>query len=248
MINRKENLHMKKRLPVILIIMAIIAIALIYIFTRHTRTFAEATCTTAQTCECGEIEGEPLGHTWVDATCTTAKTCSVCNLTEGTPLEHQWIEATTENPKTCKLCGTTEGEPLPTKQGTVEGYTAEAPAEAESYELDADGYIESIEAPELKDDGLDEVRQKAYESYTSGKITEEQYKRRLEAIENGDKVKAAIQESGRKAREEWAAEHQNPAVDREPPKIGSGQVDNTADNAGPAKLNDNPALSGFTID
>lgn len=122
---------MKKSLIIILSIIAVIAIALIYIFTRHTHTFAEATCTTAKICECGEIEGEPLGHTWVDAT--------------------------TENPKTCSFCGLTEGEALkydpniPTfnaKQGTVEGYEAETKVETvtedsgigTSVELEEDEY------------------------------------------------------------------------------------------------------------
>ena len=65
------------------------------------------TCT-----ECGEIQGEALGHTFVDATCETPKTCSLCNITEGEALGHKWIEATTEAPKTCTTCGATEGEAL----------------------------------------------------------------------------------------------------------------------------------------
>ena len=83
----------------------------------HEHTFADATCTTPKTCaECGQIEGEALGHAWVDATCENPKTCSVCNLTEGNPLDHTWLEATTEAPKTCEVCGLTEGERLLTIQ------------------------------------------------------------------------------------------------------------------------------------
>lgn len=142
---------MKKTLLILLPIVAIIAVAIVFILTRHTHTFVDATCTTAKICECGESEGEPLGHTWTDATCTTAKTCSVCNLTEGTPLEHQWLEATTENPKTCELCGTTEGDPLPAKQGKVEGYSAEEEKELlTGAEIDIDN-IESDEEDPLKD-------------------------------------------------------------------------------------------------
>ena len=41
----------------------------------HEHVFSEATCTTPRTCECGETEGEALGHTLVadsaiDPTCT----------------------------------------------------------------------------------------------------------------------------------------------------------------------------------
>lgn len=50
-------------------------------------------------------------HTWVDATCTEPKTCSECGETEGEPLGHDWIPATYTEPKTCSRCGATEGEP-----------------------------------------------------------------------------------------------------------------------------------------
>ncbi len=36
----------------------------------HKHTFSEATCTQAQTCSCGEVKGEPLGHDIVDNECT----------------------------------------------------------------------------------------------------------------------------------------------------------------------------------
>ena len=76
-------------------------------------TWNAADCVTPKTCaECGEIEGEALGHTWVDADCVTPKTCSVCKQTEGTALGHDWAEADCENPKTCKACKLTEGEAL----------------------------------------------------------------------------------------------------------------------------------------
>ena len=190
MINRKENLHMKKRLPVILVIVAIIAIALIYIFTRHTHTFSEATCTTAKICECGEIAGEPLGHTWVDATCTTAKTCSVCNLTEGTPLEHQWIEATTENPKTCELCSLTEGEPLPAKQATVEGYeVTEETTTEDSSEIGSD-----VELTE------DDYKEPLPEETTNEEMSE--LEKEAEALGT---IPEALAEA-KKLMEQWAAE------------------------------------------
>ena len=74
-----------------------------------------ATCETPKTCaECGETEGEALGHSWVEAGCETPKTCSVCKLTEGEALGHSWEDATTEAPKTCVACGLTEGERIVT--------------------------------------------------------------------------------------------------------------------------------------
>lgn len=70
-----------------------------------------ATCTAPKTCtECGETEGEPLGHSWTDATCADPKTCATCHLTEGEALGHAWTDATTETPKTCTVCDATEGE------------------------------------------------------------------------------------------------------------------------------------------
>lgn len=126
---------MKKKLLIIIPIIIIIAVAILFILNRHTHTFSEATCTTPQTCECGETQGDTLPHTWVDADCNTAKTCSVCSLTEGMPLEHQWLDATTEFPMTCSLCGLTEGEPLPTET-TVEETTTEDSNIGTSVELE----------------------------------------------------------------------------------------------------------------
>ena len=78
----------------------------------HVHVFSDATCTEAAKCECGETQGEALGHTWVDATCTAPKTCSVCNATEGEALGHTWVDATCTAPKTCSVCNATEGEAL----------------------------------------------------------------------------------------------------------------------------------------
>ena len=59
----------------------------------HEHVWSEATCTEPKKCECGETEGEALGHTLVDVeaaekTCTTDgysahKACSNCDYTEG---------------------------------------------------------------------------------------------------------------------------------------------------------------------
>lgn len=66
----------------------------------HEHTFAPATCIAAAACtECGETEGEPLGHSWVEADCQTPKTCSVCGETEGEPSGH------TTEVGYCDICG-----------------------------------------------------------------------------------------------------------------------------------------------
>ena len=70
-----------------------------------------ANCVSPKTCEvCGTTDGAAKGHSWVEATCEVPKTCAACNLTEGDPLGHNWEEATTETPKTCTVCSVTEGE------------------------------------------------------------------------------------------------------------------------------------------
>lgn len=75
--------------------------------------WAEATCTTPQTCtKCGKTEGETLPHEWEDATCTSSQICKVCGIAQGTALGHDWMEATCTEPKKCKVCEETEGEPL----------------------------------------------------------------------------------------------------------------------------------------
>ena len=72
-----------------------------------------ADCVTPKTCaECGETEGEALGHTWLAATCETPKTCETCGLTEGEAKGHSWVDATCEAPRTCEACKLTEGEAL----------------------------------------------------------------------------------------------------------------------------------------
>ena len=67
-----------------------------------------------RTCsECGETEGEALGHSWAEVTCAAPKTCKNCGLTEGEALEHTWTEANFQSAKTCTVCAAAEGEPLP---------------------------------------------------------------------------------------------------------------------------------------
>ena len=77
----------------------------------HEHEWADATCESPKTCECGETEGEALGHNWSEATCESPKTCSVCKKSEGNALKHEWVEADCVKPATCKLCGSISGGP-----------------------------------------------------------------------------------------------------------------------------------------
>lgn len=126
---------MKKKLTV-LILALVCMLVLTGCFCKHEK-WIDATCTDPKTCaECGDTEGEALGHVWMAATCETPKTCEICgvtdgepkghdileatcteakhctrcNLTEGEALGHKWMDATTEAPKTCETCAATEGE------------------------------------------------------------------------------------------------------------------------------------------
>jgi len=73
---------MKKRLTLIVLVL-VCALALSACGCKH-ETWNEASCETPRTCaDCGETEGEALGHTWAAATCETAKTCETCGKTEG---------------------------------------------------------------------------------------------------------------------------------------------------------------------
>lgn len=49
-------------------------------------------------------------HTWVEATCTEPKHCSECGETEGEALGHELVEATFVSPQTCSRCNETFGE------------------------------------------------------------------------------------------------------------------------------------------
>lgn len=112
---------MKKSVLIVLIVLCALLLASCC---KH-EIWNDANCELPKTCaECGETEGEPLGHSWVDATCTAPKTCSVCQKTEGEALGHNWADATCEAPKTCQRCSLTEGEAL---GHTWEDATTETP-------------------------------------------------------------------------------------------------------------------------
>ncbi len=78
----------------------------------HTHNFSDATCDTAQTCSCGETQGEPLGHEGGEATCIEKPICTRCGKSYGEPLRHDYAEATYTAPQTCTRCGETTGEKL----------------------------------------------------------------------------------------------------------------------------------------
>ena len=52
-------------------------------------------------------------HTWQEATCTQPRTCTDCGETEGEALGHSPTEATVWEPSMCSLCGEVLGETLP---------------------------------------------------------------------------------------------------------------------------------------
>lgn len=113
---------MKRKLSVFCLVLVCI---LVFTGCCFHREWYAASCTDPKTCvECGETEGEALGHTWTDATCTAPKTCSACRLTEGEALGHVWVEATTEAPKTCSTCSETEGERIITDERFTTAATA----------------------------------------------------------------------------------------------------------------------------
>ena len=102
---------MKKKIGLLCLVLACVLV-LSACGCKH-ETWKDADCVTPKTCaECGETEGEALGHAWVDADCLNAKTCTVCGETEGEALGHAWADATCETAKTCSACGETEGEAL----------------------------------------------------------------------------------------------------------------------------------------
>ena len=78
----------------------------------HEHAFSAADCTNPAVCECGEVEGEALGHAYKDATCAAPKTCERCGATEGEALGHTLSEATYQSAPVCSVCGETVGEKL----------------------------------------------------------------------------------------------------------------------------------------
>lgn len=66
----------------------------------------ESTCGNPRTCtQCGETEGEPIGHKWQEATCLTPEICELCGEKQGNALDHDWQDATCQQAQTCLRCG-----------------------------------------------------------------------------------------------------------------------------------------------
>ncbi|MBR3767406.1 MAG: hypothetical protein IKL10_04090, partial [Clostridia bacterium] len=67
--------------------------------------WTDASCTVAKTCSvCGEVDGEPLGHTGGEPTCTISAICDVCGeeyLDKDNHLEFEWKDV----PPSCTLNG-----------------------------------------------------------------------------------------------------------------------------------------------
>lgn len=71
----------------------------------HQHTWREATCTAPKTCECGETEGEALGHDWDTDVCGAPAACQREGCGETVEaLPHDWVNATLTAPKYCAAC------------------------------------------------------------------------------------------------------------------------------------------------
>ena len=68
----------------------------------HEHTFSEATCTTPATCECGETNGDALGHTFTEGKCE----CGETDPNYVPPHEHNFVDGKCE-------CGETDPNYIP---------------------------------------------------------------------------------------------------------------------------------------
>ena len=78
----------------------------------HEHVWTSATCLLPKICECGETNGEPLGHNATEPTCTAASVCDRCGLELSEATGHDMSDATCEEKAICKTCGATEGPAL----------------------------------------------------------------------------------------------------------------------------------------
>ena len=66
------------------VLFVILVLAMVFTGCCRHEEWTEANCTTPKTCiECGEIEGEALGHIWQPRTTEVPETCSRCSETRG---------------------------------------------------------------------------------------------------------------------------------------------------------------------
>ena len=72
---------MTRKLSVLIIVLAL---AMLFTGCCKHEVWTEANCTTPRTCvECGEVDGEALGHIWQPRTTEVPETCSRCSETRG---------------------------------------------------------------------------------------------------------------------------------------------------------------------
>ena len=101
----------------------------------HVHAFGDATCTTPATCECGETEGEALGHSFVDGKCACGEEDP-----DYVPHEHTFVEGKCE-------CGASDPNYVPPHVHSYEtvvtaptcteaGYTTYTCACGDSYKAD----------------------------------------------------------------------------------------------------------------
>ena len=77
----------------------------------HEHVFSEATCTTPATCECGETNGDALGHTFTEGKCE----CGETDPNYVPPHEHSFVDGKCE-------CGETDPNYVPPhEQNLVDG-------------------------------------------------------------------------------------------------------------------------------
>ncbi len=130
----------RKFSPALLLLpLALLILIAGYFLIPHRHSWIDATCMESAYCEdCGETQGQPLGHDYQAATCTDPMICSRCTIRFGNTLPHNWtagsctqdsicidcgasqgptnlhnwIAATCTAPEICSSCGDTQGTPL----------------------------------------------------------------------------------------------------------------------------------------
>ena len=115
---------MTRKLSVLILILAL---AMVFTGCCKHEQWTEATCTTPKTCiECGEIEGEALGHIWQPRTTEVPETCSRCSDTRG---ERIITDARFTTAATIDYYGTWKGHSSINTASIFEGLDATLPVE-----------------------------------------------------------------------------------------------------------------------
>lgn len=85
-------------------VVAAVIVVLLRVWPRQQHTWEAATCVTPKTCtECGETEGEALGHAFTEASCTDPSACVNCGVIIEPARGHQWQE-TDDGGMVCSVC------------------------------------------------------------------------------------------------------------------------------------------------